>query len=138
MARYPLKLPSQLKEDAEQWALRQGISLNQFIMWAVAEKVGSLKNRLDDPAFPHISYRRGASGAPEAVVSGTGIRVQTIVLAHTVWNQTDKEIAGEYDLSERIIQEALGFYKAHRTEIDSIIKTEAEIEEAVGQAETSS
>ena len=62
MARYSLNLPAQLKHEAEAWAGKQGISLNQFILWAVAEKVGALKQQLDDPAFPHITYRRGACG----------------------------------------------------------------------------
>ena len=81
MARYPLNLPEQLKREAEQWATRQGVSLNQFIMWAVAEKVGALRARLDDPNHPHITYRRGAAGVPVPVVRGTGIRVQALVVA---------------------------------------------------------
>ncbi len=43
MARYPLSLPIQLKQAAEECADRQGVSLNQFILWAVAEKVGELR-----------------------------------------------------------------------------------------------
>ena len=78
MARYPLNLPAQLKKEAEEWAAAQGISLNQFILWAVAEKVGALKQQLDDPAFPRVTYRRGASGQPVPVLRGTGIRVQTV------------------------------------------------------------
>jgi len=35
MGRYPLNLPAQLKREAEEWAASQGVSLNQFIMWAV-------------------------------------------------------------------------------------------------------
>src|SRR5712691_1142743 len=58
MARYALNLPTQLKQEAETWASQQGVSLNQFIRWAVAEKLGALKQQLDDPAFPHITYRR--------------------------------------------------------------------------------
>ena len=58
MARYPLNLPAKLKQEAEQWAADQGVSLNQFILWSVAEKVGALKQNLDDPAFPRITYRR--------------------------------------------------------------------------------
>ena len=38
MARYPLSLPTQLKQEAETLAAQQGVSLNQFILWAVAEK----------------------------------------------------------------------------------------------------
>ncbi len=60
MARYPLNLPATLKEEAEQYAARQGVSLNQFILWAVSEKVGLLKQELDDPVPPdHLSARRG-------------------------------------------------------------------------------
>ena len=50
MARYPLNLPARLKHEAERWAANQGVSLNQFILWAVAEKVGALNQELDDPA----------------------------------------------------------------------------------------
>jgi predicted HicB family RNase H-like nuclease len=32
MARHALNLPSELKNDAEQLAARQGVSLNQFIL----------------------------------------------------------------------------------------------------------
>ncbi len=67
MARYPLSLPTQLKHEAETLAAQQGVSLNQFILWAVAEKVGALGQKLDDPAFPQITYRRGELGHPCAV-----------------------------------------------------------------------
>src|SRR3972149_1232439 len=79
MARYPLNLPGKLKEDAERYAAAEGVSLNQFILWAVSEKVGGLKERLDDPAYPHVTYRRGLRG-PVPVVRGTGIRVQALVV----------------------------------------------------------
>jgi predicted HicB family RNase H-like nuclease len=42
MTRYALNLPPALKREAEQIAKQQGISLNQFILWSVAEKVGAL------------------------------------------------------------------------------------------------
>jgi len=44
MTQYALNLPSQLKSHAEQLATLQGISLNQFILWSVAEKVGALQS----------------------------------------------------------------------------------------------
>ena len=50
-------------------------------MWAVAEKVGALHQDLNDPDFPQITYRRGAAGVPTPVLRGTGIRVQTIMVA---------------------------------------------------------
>ncbi|MCP4655099.1 MAG: hypothetical protein GY856_06725, partial [bacterium] len=85
MSRYSLNLPTGLKQDAEQWASRHGISLNQFIVWAVAEKTGALKELLDDPRFPQIAYRLGASRWPAPVLRGTGVRVQTVAMAAHSW-----------------------------------------------------
>lgn len=39
---YPLKLPRSVKAAAQRLAQEDGVSLNQFIVAAVAEKVGSL------------------------------------------------------------------------------------------------
>ncbi len=39
---YPLKLPHSLKQEAQRLAKNDGVSLNQFIAAAVAEKVGTL------------------------------------------------------------------------------------------------
>jgi len=130
MARYPLNLPARLKAEAEKWATDQGVSLNQFIMWAVAEKVGALSQSLDDPAFPHITYRRGAAGQLAPVLRGAGIRVQTIVVAAQQWDMTPAQIATEYDLTEAQVNDALNFYQAHRAEIDAYIAAEQSIEAA--------
>lgn len=126
MTRYALNLPIKLKQDAERLAKKQGVSLNQFILWSVAEKVGGLVQGLDDPGFPSITYRRGASGSLSPVLRGTGIRVQTIVNASQ--NMESAEIARDYDLSVTQVQEALGFYEVHRAEIDASIHVEAELE----------
>ncbi|MCC7353966.1 MAG: DUF433 domain-containing protein [Anaerolineae bacterium] len=128
MARYSLSLPTQLKQQAEKWAAEQGISLNQFVLWAVAEKVGSLSQQLDDPAFLHVTYRRGASGQPVPVLRGTGIRVQTIVVATQQWALSPAQIAVEYDLTEAQVNNALAFYAAHRAEIDAAITAEQALE----------
>lgn len=40
---YPLKLPVSIKEEAQKLAKADGVSLNQFIAAAVAEKIGTLK-----------------------------------------------------------------------------------------------
>lgn len=130
MARYPLNLPQQLKQDAEALAQQQGISLNQFILWATAEKVGALSQQLDDPDFPQITYRRGAGGVPVPVLRGTGLRVQTIVMARDHWEMAPAEIAEEYGLAARQIEEALTFYDAHRDEIDAHIAREATLAES--------
>jgi hypothetical protein len=40
---YPLKLPTSVKNAAAELAKLDGVSLNQFIAAAVAEKVGSIR-----------------------------------------------------------------------------------------------
>lgn len=55
MTSYTLNLPVQLQQEAEKLAALQGISLDRFILGAVAEKVASLKQPNDDPAFPEIT-----------------------------------------------------------------------------------
>jgi uncharacterized protein (DUF433 family) len=127
MSRYPLNLPGQLKKEAEQFASEQGVSLNQFIMWAVAEKVGALSQILDDPQFPQITYRRGAAGIPTPVIRGTSLRAQTIVVASQNWELSIEEIASEYDLTKSQVQETLDFYQAHQDEIDAAIATEEKL-----------
>ncbi len=132
MARYPLSLPNQLKQDAETLAASQGISLNQFVLWAVAEKVGDLRSQVSDPAFPRISYRRGASGQLRPVLRGSNLRVQTIVIAATHWGLSPAQIAEEYGVSKSQVEEALRFYQAHRAETDAAIAAEEALEPADG------
>lgn len=124
MARYSLNLPKQLKQAAEEWAARQGVSLNQFILWAVSEKVGALNQQLDDPTFPQITYRRGAGGTPAPILRGTGIRVETIVVATRHWHMSPEAIAEEYEISVPQVEEALAFYERHQREVDTLITVE--------------
>src|ERR1035437_9824547 len=131
MTRYALNLPSDLKREAEEIASRQGISLNQFIMWSVSEKVVSLRHQLDDPSFPGITYRRGASGWVTPVLRGTGIRVQTMVVdAQT--GVAPEDTAAEYVIDVARVREALAFYDAHRPEIDASIRAELDLEKNRG------
>jgi uncharacterized protein (DUF433 family) len=125
-----LNLPQQLKQEAEAWAQKQGISLNQFILWATAEKVGALKQQLDDPDFPQITYRRGASGVPTPILRGTGVRVQAVAIAHQMWGMTAAEIAEEYGLALRQVEEALAFFASHRAEIEANMTREANLAKA--------
>ena len=128
MAPTPLNLPSRLKEEAEQWATRQGVSLDAFVVWAVAEKLGELKQGLDDSRFPRITYRRGASGQPVPIVRGTGVRVQTLIVESRDWQMSPAQIAEDHDLSLEQVEEALGFYEAHRAEIDASLAQEQQLE----------
>jgi uncharacterized protein (DUF433 family) len=127
MTRYALNLPVKLKQEAEELASRQGVSLNQFIMWSVADKVASLQHELDDPKFPGITYRRGASGSITPVLRGSGLRVQTLVV-DMQQGLMPEQIAKEYDLEVTRVKEAQAFYDAHRVEINASIQTEQGLE----------
>jgi uncharacterized protein (DUF433 family) len=76
--------------------------------------------------FPGITYRRGAAGSSYPVLRGTGIRVQTIVMAAE--QRTIAEIAEDYDLTEAQVRDAQNFYEAYRVEIDAYIREEAKME----------
>ena len=132
MARYSLNLPQQLKQEAEQWAAQQGVSLNQFVLWAVAEKVGACKQRLDDAAFPLITYRRGESGEPTAVLRGSNIAVKTLIIAMQEWTMAVEQVAEEYEISLDQAKQAWAFYQQHRHEIDVSIAADQALEAAHG------
>jgi uncharacterized protein (DUF433 family) len=136
MGRYALNLPTRLKREAEQLATEQGVSLNQFILWAVAEKVGSLKQQLDDPAYPQITYRRGSAGSLEPVLRGSGLRVRAVATASQQWALPPARIAEEYGQPESAIREALAFYAAHRAEIDASLTAEEALEPGFMESES--
>ena len=122
--RYPLNLPVELKQEAAQLARQQGISLNQFFLWSISEKVAELKTSLDDPLHPLVTYRRGTSGIPTPVLRGTGIRVETIVVAHRQWGQSIAELSDEYGVATEMVEAALSYYRAHSAEIDTLVRIE--------------
>lgn len=130
MAPLSVNFPLQLQEQAEQWAIRQGIPLDQFILWAVTEKIATLQHQFHDPNCPHITYRQGASGMPVAVIQGTGIRVQTLAIATHQWGMSTQELMDEYELTDAQVNDALSFYHTHQAEIDGAIAAEQEIEAA--------
>ena len=59
---YPLKLPNSINDAAAELALLDGVSLNQFIAAAVAEKVGVLRT-----ASEFLKQRAG-SATPQDMV----------------------------------------------------------------------
>ena len=123
MKAYALNLPDRLKQEVEQLAQNQGISLDQFVLWAVTEKVGTLK-----ASFSLIAYRQGASGQIFPVVKGTGVRVQTLAITSHKWGMSAAQIADEYDLSEEQVTEALRFYAVNKEQVDLEIASEQELE----------
>jgi hypothetical protein len=59
---YPLKLPNSVKNAAAELARLDGVSLNQFISAAVAEKVGTLRT-----ASEFLKGRAGTSKPKDLV-----------------------------------------------------------------------
>ena len=57
---YPLKLPASLKREAERLAKADGVSLNQWITVAVAQKVTSVES-----AAAFFRRRAGDAGAED-------------------------------------------------------------------------
>ena len=58
-ATYPLKLPSTLKAEAARLAREDGVSLNQWIATAVAQKIGAVETAAD------FLRRRAGDARPE-------------------------------------------------------------------------
>jgi hypothetical protein len=70
---YPLRLPAGIRAEVEKLAKQEGISVNQFIALAVAQKVSALnksiyfakrRSRADLVAFDRLMRR--PSGVPES------------------------------------------------------------------------
>jgi uncharacterized protein (DUF433 family) len=126
--RYSLNLPVDLKQDAEEIAERQGVSLNQLILWSLAEKVTELKSKIDDPNFPDITYKLDSDNQLVPYVKGKGIRVQTLVIAFYEWKEPVTEISRQYDLPQKTVKQALAFYEAHKKMVDSLIDSNSQAE----------
>ncbi len=128
MDKKSLTLPKSLLQEVEKYAINQGVSIEQFILWAIAEKIGILSQSLINTKFPNIAYFKGASGKVFPVIKNTSIRIQTIIIAHYQWELSISEIAKEYDLNKELIKEALKFYHTNKTEIDQMISAERGLE----------
>jgi uncharacterized protein (DUF433 family) len=124
--RYSLNLPVDLKHDAEQVAQRQGVSLNQLILWSLAEKVTTLKSKIDDPNFPDITYKLDSDNQLVPIIKGKGIRVQTLMIAFYNWKESVAEISQQYDLPQKTVKQALSFYEAHKKVVDALIESNSE------------
>jgi uncharacterized protein (DUF433 family) len=119
--RYALSLPVDLKREAERAAKEQGVSLNQFILWSLADKVAQLRNSLSPSAFPSITIIKSASGQLVPVVNN-GVRVQTIVIASQVWGESPQNIAEQYGLPKKVVEETLKYYEANKRYVDMLIE----------------
>ena len=66
------------------------------------------------------------------VLRGTGLRVQTIVVANQNWGLSVKEISSEYEVDQTQVKEAWAFYQAHQQEIDLDLAAEQSLEAGHG------
>jgi len=62
-ATYPLKLPASIKAAAARLAKEDGVSLNQWITAAVAQKIGAVETAAD------FFQRRAANASPEDLMA---------------------------------------------------------------------
>jgi len=76
---YPLRLPRSVKAEVERRAKREGVSVNQFVATAVAEKLAAMNTaeffaerraRADFTAFDRLMGRkRGEPPAPDDTIA---------------------------------------------------------------------
>jgi hypothetical protein len=78
---YPLRLPRSIKAEVERLAKQDGVSINQFIATAVAEKLSAMRTaeffaerrgRADFAAFDRLmKRRRGEPPGPDDTIPET-------------------------------------------------------------------
>lgn len=135
MARYPLSLPIQLKQSAEEYADRQGISLNQFILWAVAEKVGELR-QINLLSEAHSGYTTHAP-TPSARPAKTTLHFSRRRLAETcringvAWLAVFGSVARGEATSESDLDLLVRF--SSRTGLLSMVRLERELSDVLGR-----
>ncbi|WP_050765765.1 DUF433 domain-containing protein [Synechococcus sp. PCC 7335] len=121
----------ELQAQVLQLPLKERWQLVQQLLGSIQqETIGSGLSLEHEQAFPQIQYRVGTSGQASASIKGTGIRIQTMVIAKADWGWDVSKIADEYNLSTAQVAEALSFYEAHKAEIDDAIASEAALEAA--------
>lgn len=119
----------ELQEQILQLPLKDRWQLVQQLLSSIQQETLGVGFPLaDEQAFPQIQYRTGSSGQANASIKGTGIRVQTIVIAKTDWAWNISKIAQEYDLSLAQVSEALRFYEVHKEQMDGAIRAEVNLE----------
>ncbi len=86
---------------------------------------------MDDSRFSQITYRRGAAGAPIAMLRGSGFRVRTLWAASTAWRWSPEDIAREYDLTLDQVEVALSFGAVHHAQIEADMALEEKLERTI-------
>ncbi len=118
----------ELQDQVLQLPLRDRWQLVQYLLSSIQQE--TLNIDLPDAAFPQIELRVGSSDLAQTIIKGTGVRVQTIVIANADWGWDVGKIAEEYSLSSDQVAAALMFYEVHKTKIDGVIASEVALETA--------
>lgn len=121
------QLPDSLYQEIETWATRHSMTVQEFVLQTLHDKLHQLQQFTDDPAFPQITYRQGASGRLQPVIKGTRLRVQTVVI-EVQQGESPRQIADEFDVTETQVREALAFYAAHTAQIQATMSAELAME----------
>lgn len=77
-AAYPLKLPNSIKQAAQRLAKEDGVSLNQWISTAVAQKVGSVETAAEF-FRQRASRSKGSGGLMRFLVNAPDVEEETQV-----------------------------------------------------------
>jgi len=80
-AAYPLKLPNSIKQAAQRLAKEDGVSLNQWISSAVAQKVGSVQTAAE--FFAQRASNAKGTGIMRFLINAPDIPDETIVEEQT-------------------------------------------------------
>jgi hypothetical protein len=76
-AAYPLKLPNSIKQAAQRLAKEDGVSLNQWISSAVAQKVGSVETAAE--FFKRRATRAKGTGLMHFLVNAPDVPEEGVV-----------------------------------------------------------
>jgi len=124
---------SELVKAAEsgepQLITRRGVPVVAVIKYIDYAETAEGSTEHDDPRFSGITYLVGNFGIPVPTIRRTAIRVQTVVFVYKYQGKTIEEIANDYDISEGVVIEALGFYNFHREEINTLMRLDRVMEE---------
>ena len=80
-AAYPLKLPNSIKQAAQRLAKEDGVSLNQWISSAVAQKVGSVETAAE--FFAKRAAKAKGKGLMHYLVNAPDVPEEGIELRET-------------------------------------------------------
>lgn len=104
-----------LAAEVNKWGhrLKGYIEGNQLVIVPAGETL--------DPHHPLIARYEGVAGG-EPVIAGTRVTVRAIVEYDSLYHSLERTLRAVPHLTREQIQDALGYYQDHATEIDEYIR----------------